>query len=75
MISYGIFSVNAADGMVTLLHNVPTGTWRFKVDVYDRKFATTATSDVVVKIEEMPEEAPYKSGSIRLSGQYCHFLV
>ncbi|XP_071179939.1 neural-cadherin-like isoform X3 [Mytilus edulis] len=62
------FSVNRESGMITMLHNVPTGKWTFNVDVSDRVDKLTTKSSVTVTIEELPEEAPYKSGSVRLSG-------
>lgn len=56
--------------MITMLHNVPTGKWTFNVDVSDRVDKLTTKSSVTVTIEELPEEAPYKSGSVRLSGPF-----
>jgi hypothetical protein len=44
--------------MITMLNNVPLGTWTFKVDVSDRVDGLTTMSTVTVLIEELPEEAP-----------------
>ena len=68
------FSVDENSGMITMLHNVPLGTWTFKVDVSDSVDGLTTTSTVTVLIEELPEEAPYKSGSVRLKGMCVKLL-
>ena len=67
------FSVDKNSGMITMLHDKP-GTWTFKVDVSDRVDGLTTTSTVTVLIEELPEEAPYKSGSVRLKGMCVKLL-
>ena len=65
--NYFVFSVDLNSGVITM-GNIPSGTFTFQVDVYDRVNPKTATSTVTVRIDEMPEEAPYRSGSVRLSG-------
>ena len=67
------FSVDENSGMITMLHNVPLGTWTFKVDVSDSVDGLTTTSTVTVLIE-LPEEAPYMSGSVRLKGMCVKLL-
>ncbi|XP_061183428.1 neural-cadherin-like [Saccostrea echinata] len=65
------FTVNKSSGMIRMLEHVPatvTG-YNLQVDIFDRVFNTLkVVSTVTVYITDLPEEAPYRSGSVRLTG-------
>ncbi|XP_060076019.1 putative neural-cadherin 2 [Ylistrum balloti] len=63
------------NGDIVILSNVPYGTFDFKVTVEDTNVkingvvtTVVSTTTVTVTLEELDAEAPYKAGSIRLSG-------
>lgn len=59
--------------MVRMLEHVPPTTtgYLLQVKIYDRVFNTlNVVSTVKVYITELPEEAPYRSGSVRLAGMW-----
>lgn len=62
-----LFDVNQDTGMITM-KNVSEGTYFLKVKVYDRKHTQEVSANVTVTVKEIPEEAIYKSGSLRISG-------
>eukprot|EP00105_Crassostrea_gigas_P039530 XP_019923678.1 PREDICTED: neural-cadherin-like [Crassostrea gigas] len=65
------FKVDKDSGMVRMLEHVPPTTtgYLLQVKIHDRVFSTlNVVSTVRVYITELPEEAPYRSGSIRLTG-------
>ncbi|XP_048742923.2 neural-cadherin-like isoform X4 [Ostrea edulis] len=65
------FTVNKDSGMIRMLEHVPptrTG-YPLQVKIFDRVFSNlNVVSTVTVYITELPEEAPYMSGSVRLTG-------
>ncbi|XP_033747330.1 neural-cadherin-like [Pecten maximus] len=63
------------NGSIEILRNVPYGSFDFKVKVVDSAVkiggsirSVTSTTTVTVTLEELDEEAPYKAGSVRISG-------
>ena len=56
-----------------MLSYVPYGKHTLEVNVKDnvRTRDRDVTSTVTITIEELPEEAPYKSGSVRLKGRHA----
>lgn len=66
-VSHPNFDVDKDTGMITM-HNVNSGEFFLKFTVYDRKHTQEVTANVTVTVKEIPEEAVYNSGSIRISG-------
>ncbi|CAG2162865.1 unnamed protein product, partial [Oppiella nova] len=62
-----LFDLNSDDGMITM-KNVTNGEYLLKFNVYDRKHTQEVPTNVTVVVKEIPEEAIYNSGSIRVSG-------
>lgn len=57
--------------MVRMLEHVPptVNGYNLQVRIFDRVFRDLdVVSTVTVYITELPEEAPYRSGSVRLTG-------
>ena len=65
--SHPNFDVDKDTGMITM-HNVNSGEFLLKFTAYDRKHTQEVTANVTVVVKEIPEEAVYNSGSIRISG-------
>nr|BAD91054.1 Af1-cadherin [Artemia franciscana] len=55
-------------GMITMKAGTPAGEYRLRIKVYDQKWNSQATAEVIVNSIEIPEEAVKKSGSVRLDG-------
>ncbi|XP_054165441.1 neural-cadherin-like isoform X3 [Oppia nitens] len=62
-----LFDLNPDDGMITM-KNVTNGEYFLKFNIYDRKHTQEVPANVTVVVKEIPEEAIYNSGSIRVSG-------
>ena len=60
-----------------MLSYVPYGKHKLEVNIRDnvRTRDRDVTSEVIITIEELPEEAPYKSGSVRLKGRHAELDV
>ena len=64
------FSLNEADGMITMKHGVADGTYRLFFKVYDRKHTQTdVQANVTVVVKEIAHEAVTNSGSFRIKGK------
>ena len=60
------FELNVNDGMITMRHGVPEGTYRLFFKVYDRKHTQTdVRANVTVVVKEIAHEAVVNSGSFR----------
>ena len=60
------FELNVNDGMITMRHGVPEGTYRLFFKVYDRKHTQTdVRANVTVIVKEIAHEAVVNSGSFR----------
>ncbi|XP_059176123.1 neural-cadherin-like [Physella acuta] len=66
------FSVSPTNGMITMKKGVPVtaanSPYKFQVDVYDKVWQKTVTSTVSVTVQELSDEAVWKSGAVKLSG-------
>lgn len=61
------FDLDKDTGIITM-HGVKSGEYFLKFTVYDRKHTQEVSANVTVTVKEIPEEAIYNSGSIRVSG-------
>ena len=66
-VSHPLFELNTDDGMITM-KNVTNGEYFLRFSVHDRKHTQNVPANVTVIVRELPEEAVYNSGSIRVSG-------
>ncbi|XP_041375475.1 neural-cadherin-like [Gigantopelta aegis] len=63
------FVVNEGTGIITMQKGVPSDEYTFTVRVVDEKWqGLAADCSVTVTIQDLPEEAVYNSGAVRLSG-------
>ena len=63
------FDLDVDTGMITMLKGTTAGQYYLEFLVYDRKHTqNNVPANVTVTVEEIPEEAVLKSGSIRISG-------
>lgn len=61
------FALDKDNGVIHIRDSRP-GEYFLKFTVYDRKHTQEVTANVTVIVKEIPEEAVYNSGSIRISG-------
>lgn len=66
-VAHPLFDLNTDDGMITM-KNVTNGEYFLRFNVHDRKHTQNVPANVTVVVRELPEEAVYNSGSIRVSG-------
>ncbi|KPL94053.1 neural-cadherin-like protein [Sarcoptes scabiei] len=66
-VAHPLFELNTDDGMITM-KNVTNGEYFLRFNVHDRKHTQNVPANVTVVVRELPEEAVYNSGSIRVSG-------
>lgn len=66
-VAHPLFDLNTDDGMITM-KNVTNGEYFLRFNVHDRKHTQNVPANVTVIVREIPEEAIYNSGSIRVSG-------
>ncbi|XP_015784984.1 neural-cadherin [Tetranychus urticae] len=66
-IAHENFELNAHTGMI-MMKNVTEGSYFLRFKVFDRKHTQEVLANVTVTVREIPEEAIYKSGSLRVSG-------
>ena len=64
---HSAFDLDQDDGTITM-KNVSNGEFFLKFNVHDRKHTQEVPANVTVTVKEIPEEAIYNSGSIRVSG-------
>ncbi|KAH8019383.1 hypothetical protein HPB51_019356 [Rhipicephalus microplus] len=62
------FDMDGHTGMITMLNSTGAGTYHLRFLVYDRMHTMDAHANVTVTVKEIPEEAIYNSGSIRVTG-------
>ncbi|XP_064467310.1 neural-cadherin-like isoform X1 [Ornithodoros turicata] len=62
------FELDEYTGMITMLNSTGPGTYFLRFFVYDRMHTMDVHSNVTVTVKEIPEEAIYNSGSIRVAG-------
>lgn len=65
--SHPNFGLDKDTGMITM-HEIREGSFFLKFTVYDRKHTQEVNANVTVIVKEIPEEAVYNSGSLRISG-------
>ncbi len=65
--AHPLFDLNTEDGMLTM-KNVTNGEYHLRFTVLDQKHTQNVVSNVTVTVRELPEEAVYNSGSIRVAG-------
>lgn len=65
-VAHPAFELNTDDGMITM-KNVSNGEFFLRFNVHDRKHTQNVPSNVTVIVRELPEEAVYNSGSIRVT--------
>lgn len=64
------FDMDGQTGMITMLNSTGPGTYSLRFLVYDRMHTMDAHANVTVTVKEIPEEAIYNSGSIRVTGKW-----
>ncbi|XP_067135660.1 neural-cadherin-like isoform X2 [Centruroides vittatus] len=62
------FDLDKDTGMITMKNVTSGGTYFLKFTVHDRVYTHDVLANVSVIVKEIPEEAIYNSGSIRISG-------
>lgn len=61
------FHLDPSNGTI-FMKNVNEGSYSLRFSVTDKKFTQEVTANVTVIVKNLPEEAVYNSGSIRLAG-------
>ncbi len=54
--------------MLTMLRGTPGGRYHFRFRVSDLKYENTASSNMVIEVREINQEAVTNSGSIQVAG-------
>lgn len=62
------FTLDRESGTITMLHGTKAGKYHLYFNVYDRKHTQEVKANVTVRVQNIPSEAVYNSGSIRISG-------
>ncbi|KAG9510290.1 Neural-cadherin [Fragariocoptes setiger] len=66
-IAHPNFDLDPNNGTI-FMRNVTEGTYLLRFHVYDRIFSQDVTANVTVNVRNLPDEAVFNSGSIRMSG-------
>ena len=66
--AHPMFELNKDTGMITMHQIRHSSTFTLHFTVYDRKHTQEVNANVTVIVKQIPSEAVYNSGSIRISG-------
>ena len=69
------FELNEDTGELSMVEIVSGGKYTLFFKVVDQKRREEVEAVVTVTVKEIPEEAVYSSGSIRISGKYLYFTL
>ncbi|XP_022238088.1 neural-cadherin-like [Limulus polyphemus] len=74
-VPHPIFELDPETGMLTMKEVTSGGKYSLSFDIFDRQHTKSVRATVDVTVQEIPEEAIYNSGSIRILGTSAEDFV